>query len=188
MSNPAPAPPVAPNPVMEEAALVANAINTTKIPDPIKNLHEYSGDRTSLYRWITTVDNILETYQTVSHTAIYRVWGQIIRNKIVGDADKALVARNVGNWDDIKDTLIEYFGDRRDIATITQQIPYLRQDNKSLEDYYHYTNQLIADINQKISLDPVRIITVMYKQSCEYWSPLSPQASLMASMGTSQTW
>lgn len=138
-------------------AMIANAISATKIPDPIKTIPEYSGDRTSLFRWLQTVDGVLLAYQNIAHLPIYRVWSQIIRNKITGDADKALVARNAHDWPAVKATLVEYFGDKRDIATITQQIPYLRQGEKSLDDYYHEINQLIADINQKISLDPENV-------------------------------
>lgn len=127
-----PPPPADNIPIMPEqrqrpndAALVANILATQKIPEPIKLLQEYSGDRTSLYRFINDVENILQAYQALQHTPEYQVWGQVIIIIII-----------------------------RDIATITQQIPYLRQGDKSLDDFNKETNQLVADINQKISLDP----------------------------------
>lgn len=63
----------------------------------------------------------METYQQIAHLPIFRLWGQVIRNKIIGDADKALVTHNAVDWPAIKQVLIENFGDKRDIATITQK-------------------------------------------------------------------
>jgi len=140
--------------VPNEDALVAAAINNTKIPDPIKQIEKYSGDKTSLFTWISTVESVMETYQQIAHLPIYRLWGQVIRNKIIGDADKALVTHNAVDWPAIKQVLIENFGDKRDIATITQKIPYLSQANKSLDEYYQETSELVAQISQKLSLDP----------------------------------
>lgn len=135
-------------------ALIAAAITNSKIPDPIKQIEKYAGDKTSLYTWINMVETVMESFQNIAHLPIYRVWGQVIRNKIIGDADKALVTHNANEWVAIKRVLIENFGDKRDIATITQKIPYLSQGNKSLDEYYQETSELVAQISQKLSLDP----------------------------------
>lgn len=38
--------------IPNDDALVAAAINNAKIPDPIKQIEKYSGDKTSLFTWI----------------------------------------------------------------------------------------------------------------------------------------
>ena len=79
----------------------------------------------------------------------------MIRQKITGRADKALNSRNVPNdWVQIRAALVEHFADHRDLATFQQQIPYLVQGSKSLDEYYHETLELQAKISAKITLSP----------------------------------
>lgn len=142
---------------LDEMALITRAVNSTKIPDPIKALQEYWGDKTSLFQWINSVENILLAYQNIAHLPSFQIWLMAIRNKIKGDAEKAIENRQAREWNDVKEVLIEYFGDRRDLSTITQKIPYLNQGSRPLDEYYHETIQLMADVHQKVSLDPENI-------------------------------
>jgi len=72
--------------------IIVNAVNATKIPDPIKSIAEYSGDKTTLHRWISTVESVLVAYNEVAQHPIYQVWLNLIRNKITNEADQALIA------------------------------------------------------------------------------------------------
>lgn len=51
-------------------------------------------------------------------------------------------------------TLIEYFGDKRDLSSLDQKVGHLTQGNKTLEEYYHESTNLLSDISAKINLDP----------------------------------
>lgn len=43
----------------------------------------------------------------------------MIRNKVTGRANEALVVRNTNReWNNIRTTLIDVFGDRRDLSTL----------------------------------------------------------------------
>lgn len=133
-----------------------NIINASKIPDPIKFLQNFDGDAKVLHHWLTAAENVIALYENVrqAHANVYNVWLGVIRSKIIGKANEALVLRNVAlNWADIRATLIDYFGDRRDLSTLCQKIPYLKQKNKSVEDFYREIAELSANINQKIVLD-----------------------------------
>lgn len=131
-------------------------INGSRIPDPIKFLPEYNGEAKTLHHWITTTGNLVALYEEVRVTSpnIFAAWIAAIRAKITGKAHEALVSRNTANeWNAIRQTLVEYFGDSRDLSTLVQKIPYLRQRAKTVADFYKETTELTSDINQKVVLD-----------------------------------
>lgn len=137
-------------------AALNDIIYGSKIPDPVKLLPSYDGDSQSLHHWLTQVESVLAVFDDVRihHIGVYNIWLGVIRAKIHGAASEALVMRNVGiDWDDIRTVLIDFFADRRDLSTLCQQIPYLKQKNKKVEDFYKEVQQLSASINQKVALD-----------------------------------
>lgn len=130
-------------------------IKGSRIPDTIKLIPNYEGDPKTLSSWISSVDTTLNLYATIRNTNIYNIWVAQIRNKIVGEANDALNSSHTPrNWNEIKNTLIEFFGDKRDLSTLNQKISHLCQANKSLEVYYHECTNLLTDITAKINLDP----------------------------------
>lgn len=134
---------------------IANIVNSSKIPETIKSLPLYSGDQKSLIHWITQAQSVVDAYRQLHNNPIWNLWLQAIRTKVTGEAIDALVLNNVGNnWQNIRETLIEYFGDRRDLSSLCQSIPYLRQKSKKMEEFYHEVSELQAKINQKINLVP----------------------------------
>lgn len=138
------------------AVNIQDVINGSKIPDPIKFLPNYDGDTKTLHHNLQAVGNVLDIYANVqaANPAMFNIWMGAIRTKIIGKANEALIARNVGLvWVDIRLTLIDYFGDKRDLSTLCQKIPYLRQNNKNVENFYKEVNELTSNINQKVVLD-----------------------------------
>jgi hypothetical protein len=137
--------------------ILADFIQQSRIPDPIKMLPNYEGDPKTLNHWIHSTSTVLAAYEPVrlQDPIIYNIWVMAIRQKIIGKANEALVSRNIAtDWGRIREVLIEYFGDRRDLSTLSAQIPYLRQGNKNLDEFYKETSELTANINTKVSLDP----------------------------------
>lgn len=131
-------------------------ISASRIPDTIKLIPTYGGDRKGLTAWLSIVDTTLALYEALSNTDLYGVWVQQIRNKIIGEAMKALEGGRANmTWPEIKRSLTDYFGDKRELSTLTQEIPYLRQGNKSLHEYYHSCGNLLNTIEDKIRLDPL---------------------------------
>lgn len=85
---------------------------------------------------------------------IFAVWLGAIRAKIVGRANEALISHNVPNdWQQIRARLVQVFGERRDISTLCQGISNLRQEKKSLDDFYNEVTSLNTDISQKVQQD-----------------------------------
>lgn len=138
--------------------MMRNILEMTKTPEIIKLLPTFDGDRKFLHSWISQVDSILEIFNDdVRQTRAYVIWLKTIRSKIIGDAHNALVVNSVDanlTWPTMRRVLIEHFSDKRDLASLTQQIPYLRQDGKSVEEFYLEICSLTTDISQKLGLDP----------------------------------
>lgn len=135
---------------------LADMIALTKIPDPIKALPEFNGGTKNLHYWITSVDEVLAVFEPIraANAQLFQMWIGVIRAKIKNEANEALNSRGVPNdWARIKENLIEIYADNRDLATLTQQIPYLKQKDKSIEEFYSQVADLTSDINQKLSLD-----------------------------------
>lgn len=132
--------------------LVTQAINASRIPDTIKLLPTYDGEPKLLKTWIDSVESILNLYRPLRGNPIFNVWLLHIKHKLIGKASDALT-RTPLVWNDIKQTLIEHFGDQRDLTTLSQNIPFLKQNEKSITEFYHECSELYADMNAKISLD-----------------------------------
>lgn len=132
--------------------------NLTRTPDPIKFLPNYDGNSNNLHSWIDQVESALGVFQMVENTPLYTTWVKLIRSKIVGKAHEALVSSCIdqeANWPRIKAVLIEHFGDKRDISTLVQGIPYMRQKNLTVDEFYQEMCTAAADVSQKLGLHPV---------------------------------
>lgn len=142
--------PVAPRPDIN--ALINFATLSTKVPEDIRTLPEYSGDRLTLAEFINSVETIRRMMQNIFNDN--PIYINAIRAKIVGKANEVLVSNYVPNqWDRIKEKLIEYFANQKDIQTIVANMR-LSMRNKTLSQYYTEANQLSADISSCIAMDP----------------------------------
>lgn len=135
--------------------LISQTISNSRIPDTIKLLPTYDGNKKELVTWLNTIESTLNLYRELENTPTLRIWFNYIRTKIIGKANDILTTSHTAlNWIDIKAALISYFGDKRDLSTLTQKISYLKQGPKTIHDFYNESLCLLADINSNISLDP----------------------------------
>lgn len=131
------------------------AIVNSKIPDTIKGLPCFSGENDDLTHWLFQVQAIVDAYRELHEEPIWLLWLCHIRGKVTGKAHKALTSANIPNdWARIRATLIEHFGNNRELSSLCQAIPYLSQGRNSVEDFYHEVTTLQAKVNEKINLEP----------------------------------
>jgi len=123
---------VQPNQAGLEQARIQAALNAAKLPDSIKAIPEYSGDKISLLRWVTHVDMVLADLNALN-ILILQSWQLTIRSKITGEADRALIASGCDHqWQNVKEKLLENFGDKRNLQTI---MAGMRKPSSSLSLY-----------------------------------------------------
>lgn len=133
---------------------IHEAVAQSKIPEPIKILPSFDGNEKGLHNWLAQVQAVLDVYHPWRQNLFYQMWFTAVRSKIIGKANEALITHNVpNNWIQIRECLIEVFGDRRDLSTLCQGISLLRQGKKSLNDFYEEVSSLDTDISIKVSND-----------------------------------
>lgn len=138
-------------PAIDQVRIQA-ALNATKLPDSIKLIPEYAGEKISLLRWINHVESALADLNALN-IPILQSWQLAIRSKITGEADRALIASGCNhNWNNIKQSLLEHFGDKRNLQTIMAGMK-ITMGNKQLSEYYLEATKLSADIGQNVALE-----------------------------------
>lgn len=133
-------------------------INIGKIPDFVKDIKIFYGDPTKLTDWISDVDSIFRAYREKGATPVQiSVLERTVRRKVDGEAANVLNSNNVlTNWADIKNTLILYYKDQRDVKTLDFQLTSIRKSaSENLNSYYSRVNELLSLIIAQIQTDTV---------------------------------
>lgn len=136
-----------------------SSFDASRVPDAIKLIVPYKGDKKTLSAWIASVEKKLEHAKSLcSSTAeidsVMPLWVSVIRDKILDEASQALVSRHTDcEWSAIKKVLTEYFGDKRDLCGLVSQITYLQQNSRKIIDFYNECQELLSDIIDKLALD-----------------------------------
>ncbi|XP_055522771.1 uncharacterized protein LOC129716953 [Wyeomyia smithii] len=90
-----------------------------KTPDPIKNLTTFSGNKRETQAWLEDVES----------QPIYPQFVRAVKTKIIGEAKEIIIASgNPNSWEDIKDALLNSYGDRRDLISHIQSLFYAKKD------------------------------------------------------------
>lgn len=119
-----------------------------RIPDPIKSIPTYDGSRKQLQSWITTVENTLNVFKDLVSEQTYFIYVQAVLNKITGNAKDAIcLAGNPLNFEDVKNILVETFGDRQELATYKAQLWANKQNvDMNIHKYYKRTKEIVQNI------------------------------------------
>lgn len=153
-----------------QAVPEVQANNTTfpRIPDLIRLVPEFDGNPRNLPRWIDSVEEKLnETKACVAqneHARLVPIWLGVIRDKIKDKANDALSANHTPlEWDKIKSTLIEYFGDKTNLSILVSRMTNLKQGAQSVLEFYQNCRSLLTEINAKILLNntPIEAKAIM---------------------------
>lgn len=149
---------------VNEASTLASvsSYDVTKIPDVIKMIPGYDGSIKGLPAWIDSVEQKLECatvhVPAAEKETVLKIWTSIIRDKISGKANEALLSNQTEcKWEAIKsflDRLVDRFGDKRDLSSIIGRTLYVKQGNRSVEEFYSECAEILADLNAKVILNP----------------------------------
>lgn len=143
--------------------------NCPRIPDLIRMVPEFNGNPQNLPRWIESVEQKLEESKKFvsidEYDRVLPIWLGIIRDKITEKANDALSTSYTPlEWNAIKSTLIEYFGDKSDLSSLVSRLTNLRQGSQSVLEFYQECKSLLAEINAKILINnstPIEAKAVM---------------------------
>lgn len=107
-------------------------------PDPIKNIPNFNGNRKETLAWIEDTQQTLDLFEEYEDEPTYKQIMRVVRSKIIGEAREVLIASgNPKEWEDIKEILLNSFGDKRDITSHIQSLFFIKQGKLPLIEYYH---------------------------------------------------
>ena len=127
-----------------------------KIPDPIKLLQSYDGNRRQLNAWLSTAEETLGELRPFVSEKVYKIYVTAVSNKITGKAKDILcLAGNPNSFEDIKSILITALGDRQELSTYKCQLWQLNMsDGVSLNKYYQRSRELVQNIKTLAKQNP----------------------------------
>lgn len=126
---------------------VVDPFSYYKTPDPIKNISNFSGNKRETLAWIQEVEETLTLYKDYVDEPIYPQLIRAVKSKIIGDAKEILIAAgNPSDWQEIKDVLLNSYGDKRDLASHIQSLFYITMGKKTISEYFNKIKQIDTSI------------------------------------------
>lgn len=141
-----------------EDGTIADPSVIEKIPDLIRDIPNFDGNSDELHTWIKDADALVRAYQVTEASSVnqknkFYAICTTIRRKIKGEANNALVNSDVNiSWPLVKKTLLEYYGEKRDLTTLDYQLMNCHQKGRNLEIFYDEINKLLSLIANQIKM------------------------------------
>lgn len=140
--------------------LIRGSGNTYTIPDPIKQLPEYSGSKKELNAWLQEVDELYNEFKVKGERGAPDTFNshyfRAIKSKLKGEA-RAVVCAN-GNPETITQLthiLRENFGDQRDFATNLHNLFHFRRGDRNSHKFYSDIKELNTKLKANLQLHPM---------------------------------
>lgn len=123
--------------------------NEFKIPDPIKGLPTFDGNKKQLASWLRTAETTLNYFHDAPAN-VQRLYLQAVINKAEGKArDILCLSDNIESFDRVRELLTETLGDRQELSTYQCQLWKTRMADDTSIHVYHST---MREIIQKIKI------------------------------------
>lgn len=119
-----------------------------RIPDPIKSLPHFEGNRKQLHAWLSTAEETLDYFKGEVSPQLFKMYMTAVTNKIEGRAKDILcLAGNPQDFDSVKSILINALGDRQELSTYKCQLwQHKMTEGMSIHKYYQKSKELIQNI------------------------------------------
>ncbi|XP_029719893.2 uncharacterized protein LOC115262080 [Aedes albopictus] len=147
---------------MQELKAMLTIGNSSKfcIPDPIKYLSEFSGNKKELSSWLREVDQVYDMFKVKGANgdpdSISSMYLRAIKNKVKGDARAILCANgDPDTISEIKQILLEQYGDHRDFATNVSALFNIRRGDKSHLKFYDECKDINTRLKANLSSNPI---------------------------------
>lgn len=121
--------------------------------DAFKVIHEFNGDKKTYRSWRTQVAKMMKQIEAHQTTPKYAAALAIVRAKITGPASDSLINNNTAhNINAIIDRLDLSYADQRPLYVIEDEMAAIRQESKSLQEFYDAINQALNMVLTKITM------------------------------------
>lgn len=119
-----------------------------KIPDPIKSIPKFEGNRKQLTAWLNTAENTLNVFKDLVSEQQYNIFVTAIINKIEGKArDIICLAGNPQSFTEIKQILTNALGDRQELTFYKSQLWQTKMaENMTVHKYFNKCKEITQNI------------------------------------------
>lgn len=158
-------------PVAATAGAAANAgvSRLTLNLDPIKYLNSlptYNGNFDNLNNFIELLDRVQPSLNKFENNS-QLIFLDIIKSKLIGKAREAIEINNSTNsWEEIKKVLFQYFGDRKSVEELYDNLRGL-QFYDNCQNFYDRIKTALRRLNNKTNLDKSIISSIETKKNCD---------------------
>lgn len=127
---------------------VSNIDQLFKIPDPIKMIPIFDGNRKQLSSWLETAEETLNVLKPHVSAQQFRMYFTAVSNKVQGKAKDILcLAGNPDKFEDLKEILTNALGDRHELSTYKSQLWHCKMtEDMSIHIYYKKSKEIIQNI------------------------------------------
>lgn len=140
--------------ITEYADVVPTYISGADIQlDAFKVIHEFNGDKKTYRSWRTQVTKLMGQITEFGTHPKYAAALSIIRAKITGPASDILINNNTAhNINAIVDRLDFSYADQRPLYVIEAEMSSIKQNSKTLQEFYDEINQALNMVLTKITM------------------------------------
>lgn len=119
-----------------------------RIPDPIKSIPSFNGNRKQLTAWIATAENTLNIFKDRVPEAIFQMYTTAVVNKLEDSAkDTICLAGNPQDFQTVKELLMVALGDRQELSTYKCRLWRNKMgDNTNIHKYYQKSKEILQNI------------------------------------------
>jgi hypothetical protein len=125
-----------------------NPIDRFKIPDPIKSLQSFDGNKKQLMAWLRTAEETLGLFRDIVPAEQFKVYLRAVTNKIEGKArDIICLAGDIEDFNTVKNILTDALGDKQELSTYKSELwRHKMSDDTSIYRYYSKTKEIVQNI------------------------------------------
>lgn len=119
-----------------------------KIPDPIKSIPKFDGNKKQLASWLNTAESTLMIFHGIVSEQQMRIFTTAVFNKIEGKAKDILcLAGNPTTFEEVKLILVNALGDRQELTYYKSQLWQTKMtEGMSIHRYYNKCKEIIQNI------------------------------------------
>lgn len=121
----------------------------------LNEIPHFDGTPSQLSEYIRSADDILNQFLQPQNPGAYinKLLLSAVRNRLKGQALEIVTGYTFNTWEELKDTLIQNFGDQRSELNLQIDITRMKQNYKeSPINFFNRVRSLLAVYNSKISL------------------------------------
>lgn len=156
-----------------ETMNVKESLDQLKIPDAIKDLPHFDGNKRTLFDFIANVEEILSLIKNLDGTPNGKIILRAVRNKIIGEANEVLNMYGTPlTWENIKTNLVTHYSDKRNETSLIRDLHNITQGSDSIEVYYSKIIDIYSTIMNNLKLNEndnnvVKSKQILYEDMCK---------------------